>query len=68
MYPIALIQNQRTHLGVADGELELGHRQLGRLAVSIGPLQHPVDGLAALSAGRAGPRATGADPGGGPYR
>jgi hypothetical protein len=43
MYPIALIQDQRTHLGVTNGELELGHRQLGRLAVSIGPLQHPVD-------------------------
>jgi hypothetical protein len=27
---------QKTHLSVADGQLKLGHRQLGRLAVHIG--------------------------------
>ncbi len=43
MYTIVLIQYQRVHLGVADGELKLGHRQLGRLTVHVGPLQHPVN-------------------------
>ena len=36
-------KDQRAHLGVPDGELQLRYRQLGRLAVHVGPLQHPVD-------------------------
>ncbi len=39
---------------------------LGRLVILW--TRADVEGLAALSAGNAGPRATGAEPGGGPYR
>ena len=42
MYTAVLIKDKRTHLGVADGELELGHRQLRGLAVSVGSADHPV--------------------------
>ena len=42
MYTVVLIKDKRTHLGVADGELELGHRQLRGLAVSVGAADHPV--------------------------
>ena len=36
-------KDQKTHLGVSNGELQLGNRQLGRLTVGIRPLQHPMD-------------------------
>ncbi len=36
-------KNQKAHLGVSNGELQLGNRQLGRLTVDVRPLQHPVD-------------------------
>jgi hypothetical protein len=42
MYTTVLIQKQGTHLGVADGELKLGHRQLRGLAVSVGAADHSV--------------------------
>ncbi len=39
---LVLTQKQGTHLGVADGKLKLGHRQLRGLAVNVGPVDHPV--------------------------
>jgi hypothetical protein len=46
VYPSDTVQstctNKRSHLSVADGQLKFGHRQLGRLAVNVGAVDHPV--------------------------
>jgi hypothetical protein len=43
MYTIVLVKEQGTHLSVPDGQLELCNSQLGRLTVSVWPLEHAVD-------------------------